>query len=70
MPGERVFEDQVLIVISPVCDTDPSSMEEKSENIRHEGGSQMMFYRRSVKCHRPPTDSAALKRIVSAPWAS
>lgn len=65
-----MFEDQGLIVISPVCDTDPSSVEEKSEIIRHEGGSQMMFYLRSVKCHRPSTDSAALKMIVSVPWTS
>lgn len=64
MPNERVVKDQVLSVISPVCDTDPSSMEEKSESVRHQGGSQMMFYLRSVKCHRPPTDSAALETIV------
>lgn len=70
MPDERVGKDQVLSVIFPVCDTDPSSLEEKSEGIRHQGGSQMMFYLRSVKCHRPPTDSAALKTIVLPPWTS
>ena len=43
---------EALIFISSVCDTDPSCLEEKSENVRHEGGSQMMLYLRSVKFHR------------------
>lgn len=37
---------QVIIVISPVCDADPSSVEEKYESVRLEAKSQLMF------CHR------------------
>lgn len=53
-PDESVIEDQVLRVISPICDTDHSSLEEKSEIIRHEDGGQMMVHLQSVKCIRPP----------------
>ena len=49
MSDERVVKDHILTVIAPVCDTDSSSLEEKSEGIRHQGGSQMMFYLHSVK---------------------
>lgn len=39
-PGKEVNEG--VIVIAAVCDTDPYSLEEKSESIRHEDRRQMM----------------------------
>lgn len=40
VPGKEVNEG--VIVIAAVCDTDPYSLEEKSESIRHEDRRQMM----------------------------
>lgn len=38
---------QIISVIPPVCDADPSSVEEKSQSIRHEAKSQLTI------CHHP-----------------
>lgn len=61
----------MLSVVSFECDTDPSSLEEKHQSIRHQGGSQMKLYICSVKSHRP-TDSlsSALKTIDLPHWTS
>lgn len=40
MPGKEVNEG--VIVVAAVCDTDPYSLEEKSESIRREDRRQMM----------------------------
>lgn len=40
MPGKEVNEG--VIAVAAVCDTDPYSLEEKSESIRREDRRQMM----------------------------
>lgn len=49
---------------SPVCDTDPSSLEEKSQSIRLQNRSPMMF------CATDILRTAALRTIVLSPWTS